>query len=105
MPLRHRFFQLMLLILSLYMVHAHYSELNATYAYSQPSQCLYYVIMRIIGAAPCLFPAKPVPLLRYNANYRSCSYNSHYNVIKALAWLGIKSICRIKLTVVSVHHI
>ena len=29
MPLRHRTFQLMLLILSLYMVHAHYSELDA----------------------------------------------------------------------------
>ena len=32
MPLRHRSFQLMLLILSLYMVHAHYSELDAIYA-------------------------------------------------------------------------
>ena len=32
MSLRHRFFQLMLLILSLYMVHAHYSELDAIYA-------------------------------------------------------------------------
>ena len=31
-PLRHRFFQLMLLILSLYIVHAHYSELDAIYA-------------------------------------------------------------------------
>ena len=39
MPLHHRSFQLMLLILSLYMVHAHYSELDAIYAFnSQPSQ-------------------------------------------------------------------
>ena len=44
MPLRHRSFQLMLLILSLHTVHAHYSELDATYALNfQPSQCLYYV--------------------------------------------------------------
>ena len=77
MPLSHRSFQLMLLILSLYMVHAHYSELDATYAFnSQPKK---------------------------QAN--TSSYNSYYNVIKALAWLGIKSICRIKLTVVSVHRI
>ena len=34
MPLRHRSFQLMLLILSLYTVHAHYSELDATYAFN-----------------------------------------------------------------------
>ena len=31
MSLRHCFSQLMLLILSLYMVHAHYSELDAIY--------------------------------------------------------------------------
>ena len=56
MPLRHRSFQLMLLILSLYMVHAHYNELDALYAFnSQPSQCLYYVIIRIIGAGVSLF--------------------------------------------------
>ena len=34
-PLRHRSFQLMLLILSLYMVHAHYSELDTIYAFAQ----------------------------------------------------------------------
>ena len=34
MPLRHRSFQLMLLILSLYMVHAHYNELDAIYAFN-----------------------------------------------------------------------
>ena len=56
MPLRHRSFQPMLLILSLYMVHAHYNELDAIYAFnSQPSQCLYYVIIRIIGAGVSLF--------------------------------------------------
>ena len=32
LPLRHQSFQLMLLILSLYIVHAHYSELDAIYA-------------------------------------------------------------------------
>ena len=33
------------------MVHAHYNELDAIYAFNfQPSQCLYYVIIRIIGA-------------------------------------------------------
>ena len=40
------------------MVHAHYSELDAIYAFtgnSQPSQCLYYVIIRIIGAGVSLF--------------------------------------------------
>ena len=38
------------------MVHAHYSELDAIYAInSQPSQCLYYVIIRIIGAGVSLF--------------------------------------------------
>ena len=31
-PLRHRSFQLIVLILSFYMVHAHYSELDALYA-------------------------------------------------------------------------
>ena len=56
MPLRHLSFQVMLLILSLYKVHAHYSELDAIYAFnSQPSQCLYYVIIRIIGASVSLF--------------------------------------------------
>ena len=56
MPLRHRSFQLMLLILSLYMVHANYSELDAIYAFnSQLSQCFYYVIIRIIGAGVSLF--------------------------------------------------
>ena len=38
------------------MVHAHYSELDAIYAFnSQPSQCLYYVIIRIIVAGVSLF--------------------------------------------------
>ena len=38
------------------MVHAHYSELDATYAFNpQPSQCLYYAIIRIIGAGVNLF--------------------------------------------------
>ena len=40
----------------LYKVHAHYNELDAIYAFNfQPSQCLYYVIMRIIGAGVSLF--------------------------------------------------
>ena len=35
--------------LRLYMVHVHYNELDAIYAFNfQPSQCLYYVIIRII---------------------------------------------------------
>ena len=56
MPLRHRPFQLMLLILSLYMVHAHYNELDAIYAFNfQPSQWLYYDILRTIGAGVSLF--------------------------------------------------
>ena len=56
MPLRHRSFQLMPLILSLYMVHAHYSEFDAVYAFnSQPSQCLYYVVIRIVGAGVSVF--------------------------------------------------
>ena len=56
MPLRHRPFQLMLLIFKLYKVHAHYNELDAIYAFNfQPSQCLYYVIIRIIGAGVSLF--------------------------------------------------
>ena len=56
MPLRHRSIQLMLLILSLYIVHAHYSKLDAIYAFnSQSSQYLYYVIIRIIGAGVSLF--------------------------------------------------
>ena len=38
------------------MLHAHYNELDAIYAFnSQPSQCLYYVIIRIIGAGVSLF--------------------------------------------------
>ena len=38
------------------MVHAHYNELDAIYAFnSQPNQCLYYVIIRIIGAGVSLF--------------------------------------------------
>ena len=38
------------------MMHAHYNELDAIYAFnSQPSQCLYYVIIRIIGAGVSLF--------------------------------------------------
>ena len=38
------------------MVHAHYNELDAIYAFNfQPSQCLYYVIIRIIGAGVSLF--------------------------------------------------
>ena len=40
----------------LYKVLAHYNELDAIYAFnSQPSQCLYYVIIRIIGAGVSLF--------------------------------------------------
>ena len=40
----------------LYKVHAHYNELDAIYAFNfQPSQCLYYVIIRIIGAGVSLF--------------------------------------------------
>ena len=35
-PLRHRSFQLMLLTLSFYIVHAHYSELDAIYATQAP---------------------------------------------------------------------
>ena len=38
------------------MMHAHYNELDAIYAFNfQPSQCLYYVIIRIIGAGVSLF--------------------------------------------------
>ena len=38
------------------MVHAHYNELDAIYAFnSQASQCLYYVIIRIIRAGVSLF--------------------------------------------------
>ena len=56
MPLRHRPFQLMLLILSLYMVPTHYNELDAIYAFNfQPSQWLYYDIIRIIGAGVSLY--------------------------------------------------
>ena len=48
------------------MVHAHYSELDAIYAFnSQPSQCLYYVIIRI---APIIIiriaPITPAPIIR-----------------------------------------
>ena len=40
------------------MVHAHHSELDAIYAFnSQPSQCLYYVIIQIIGAGVSLYEA------------------------------------------------
>ena len=56
MPLRHRPFQLMLLILSLYMVPTHYNELDAIYAFNfQPSQWLYYDIIRIIGDGVSLY--------------------------------------------------
>ena len=42
--------------LSLCIMNAHYSELDAVYALnSQPSQCLYYVIIRIIRAGVSLF--------------------------------------------------
>ena len=35
----------------LYKVHTHYNELDAIYTFNfQPSLCLYYVIIRIIGA-------------------------------------------------------
>ena len=38
------------------MMHAHYNELDAIYAFNfQPSQCLYYVIIRTIGAGVSLF--------------------------------------------------
>ena len=75
----------------LYMVHAHYNELDAIYAFnSQPSQCLYYVIIRIIEAGVSLALALALALAVPS---------------QALAWLGIKSIYRIKLIVVSVHHI
>ena len=41
--------------LILYMVPAHYNELDAIYAFNfQPSQCLYCVIIRIIGAGVSL---------------------------------------------------
>ena len=45
-PLRHRSCQLMLLILSLkiYIVHAHYSELNAIYALI-PSQASAFITL------------------------------------------------------------
>ena len=44
-PLRHRSFQLMQLILSLYMVHAHYSELDAVYALT-PSQASAFIALQ-----------------------------------------------------------
>ena len=59
MPLLLRSFQLMLLILSLYMAHAHYNELEAIYAFnSQPSQCLYYVIIRNLWFGLVYQPAR-----------------------------------------------
>ena len=56
MPLRHRSFQLMLLILSLYIMHAHYSELDATYGINRMKQLMWHkpheAIHVIVGSIP-----------------------------------------------------
>ena len=44
-PLHRRSFQLMLLILNLYMMHAHYSELDAIYALI-PSQASAFITLK-----------------------------------------------------------
>ena len=65
-----------------------------------------FVIIRIIGAGVSLCNNNNELVLAcviIQAN--TSSYNSYYNVIKALARLEIKSIYRIKLIVVSVHLI
>ena len=70
MPLRHRSFQLILLILGLYMVHAHYNELDAIYAFNfQPNQCLYYVKIN----SNILNRLTPAPIIRikFDISYKT----------------------------------